>query len=458
MFGSKVVVLTFGLLVASAAWAHEPPAIAPAQRPAGAAQVAIPFEKYRLPNGLEVILSEDHRLPNVAMQVWYHAGALQEAPGQAGVAHLFEHLVLFNGTPHVGDGLAMLQRIGAPRFDGSTDFDRTAYYETVPSHQLESALWLESDRMGFLLDALTSEKLEAQRAIVKNERRERIETAPYRLGDEQAWKALFPVPHPWNAFGIGSMADLDAASMDGMRSFFRTWYAPANATLALVGDFDSAEAKRLVAKYFGTLPSPPAPAHAPPAPAELAGPVVIRAEEKIAMLPKVKILWPSPAAFTDGDADAQLLAYLLTGRSGRLQRRLVVEKELAQSVSAWQQSLDGQSVFAIEAIARPGVTSEQLLTEIDRVLNEVRARGVTEGELRQAQQAVETEALLSLQSIENKAQRLQRYEHYLGDPGKLEWDLARFRAVTPASVRGFAWRVLDGERRVVLHAVPASPK
>lgn len=462
--GSRVVgPLLLGLAlpaVAPAAPAKAPAPIADQAPARSEAQLQIPFEKYKLPNGLEVVLSEDHRLPVVAVNIWYHVGAFHEEAGRTGFAHLFEHM-MFQGSKNVADDvhISMLEKIGATALNGTTNFDRTNYFETVPAHHLETALWLESDRMGFLTDTLTAEKLKTQQEVVKNERRQSIETAPYGLAEEKAWQALFPKPHPYFGAIIGSMEDLDAATVDDVRKFFDTWYAPSNATLTIVGDFDPAQAKKMVEKYFGTLPSAEKPAPHQVQPAKLDHEVVIRHEETVASLPKVTAMWLSPPIFGEGDATADVLSMALSsGKSSRLYQRLVFEKQLAQSVSAYQQSLGAQSVFAVEAIARPGVTTDQLLTEIDAVLDEVRKNGVGENEIQRARNKFETSKVAGLQSVGGfggKADLLQSYNHFLGDPGKIAWDFARYDEITGEQVKAFANTVLDPQKRVVLHAVPA---
>ncbi|RMG20378.1 MAG: insulinase family protein [Deltaproteobacteria bacterium] len=441
---------------------------APAPKKASSAEtpaLEIPFEKYTLPNGLEVILHEDHRLPLVAVSVWYHVGAFHEPPGRSGFAHLFEHM-MFQGSEHVGPDqhFKILEEIGGTGMNGTTNFNRTNYFETVPSNQLETALWLESDRMGFLLEAMTPEMLENQREVVKNERRQRTETAPYGLADEAAWKALFPKPHPYHGMVIGSMKDLDAATLKDVREFFKKWYAPSNATLVVAGDFDPAQAKKLIDKYFGTLPKRPKPTPPNVKKAKLDKEVVIHFDEPVAPLPKVEILWHSPAAFEEGDAAADVLASILAGgKSSRLERRLVHELEIAQSVSALQYSMGLQSAFIIEAVARPGVSTDRLLEEIDKVLNEIREKGVTEEEVRRAVNKYETQFVSGLQQLGGfggRAEQLQRYNHFLGDPGYLAQDIARYHAVTPKDVQDFVREWLT-DKRVVLHAIPktqATPK
>ena len=445
------------LAVAAPALAQPPAAGTPEAKAPGVVQ--IPFEKYQLPNGLEVILSEDHRLPLVAVNVWYHVGAFHEQPGRTGFAHLFEHM-MFQGSRNVGDDrhLSMLEELGATGLNGTTSFDRTNYFQTVPVHHLETALWLESDRMGFLLDKVTPESLETQRQVVMNERRQSIETAPYGLAEEKAWQALFPLPHPYHGAVIGSMADLQAASLEDVEGFFRRWYAPSNATLTIVGDFDPKTIKGLVEKYFGSLPSGPRPAAPEVAPVAVERETVIRHDEPVASLPKVFVMWLSPRIYSESDATADVLASVLSsGKSSRLYRRLVHEKQLAQSVAAYQQSLGAQSVFAIEAIARPGVTTDTLLQEIDAVLDSVRQKGVTLEEVQRARNKFETGLVSGLQSVGGfggKANLLQTYNHYLGDPGWMGKDLARYDLVTPAMVQAFARDTLAKDRRVVLHAVP----
>ncbi|PTL77117.1 pitrilysin family protein [Vitiosangium sp. GDMCC 1.1324] len=426
----------------------------------GREALAIPYEKYTLPNGLEVILARDPKLPVVAVNVWYHVGAYNEQPGRTGFAHLFEHM-MFQGSKHVPDDvhIAMLEQLGANDLNGTTNFDRTNYFETVPSNQLATALWLESDRMGFLLDALDEKKLRTQQEVVKNERRQGTETRPYGLAQEKLWKALFPAPHPYHGKVIGSMEDLDAATVGEVKDFFRKWYAPANATLAVVGDFDEQQARALIEKYFGTLPSGPKPEKPQVAPVKVTRETVIRHDEKVGTLPMVTMAWLTPSYLTEGDATADVLANALgTGKSSRLYKRLVQDKELAQSVSASQQSLGAQSVFTIEAVARPGVSSDALAKEIDAVLDEVRRDGIQPQELNRARSRFETQMLAGLQSVGGfggKADTLQSYNHYEGDPGYLNEDLARYDAVTPDKVRDFAREYLKPDARVVLHAVPS---
>jgi predicted Zn-dependent peptidase len=401
------------------------------------------FEKYRLPNGLELILHVDRRLPLTAVDVWYHVGAWHEPARRSGFAHLFEHM-MFQGSRDVGkeQHSRILERAGGTIINGSTDFDRTNYFETVPRNYLETALWLESDRMGFLLAAMTHEKLDNQREVVKNERRQTRETAPYGLAGEKLWHALFPAGHPYHGAVIGSMADLSAATLEDVKGFFAEWYAPANATLAIAGDFEPAEVKQLVERYFGSLPARPRPSAASHAPVRLEREVVLRHEETVASLPRLSVAWHTPALFAPGDELADVLSAVLSeGRSSRLQRRMMHDRQIAQSVAAYQQSMGAQSVFQVDAVARPGVSTERLLAEVDAALAEVRAGKVTAHEVRRAVNKIETQLMKRLERLggyRGRTELLQSYNHFRGDPGWLAQDLARYRGVTPAALAALA--------------------
>ncbi|WP_044189396.1 M16 family metallopeptidase [Hyalangium minutum] len=450
----KALVATLVLALGLPALAQEAKPLEP-----GRESLAIPYEKYKLKNGLEVILSVDRKLPIVAVNIWYHVGAYHETAGRTGFAHLFEHM-MFQGSKNVADDvhISMLEQLGATDLNGTTNFDRTNYFETVPSNHLETALWLESDRMGFLLDTLTEDKLTTQKEVVKNERRQGTEAAPYGMAREKLWHALFPLPHPYHGDVIGSMEDLDAATVDDVKNFFRKWYAPSNATLTIVGDFDVAKTKALVEKYFGTLPSGAKPERPQVAPAKLTRETVIRHDEKIATLPMLTLAWHSPEYLTEGDATADMLATVLaTGKASRLYRRLVLEKQIAQSVDASEQSIGSQSVFTIEVVARPGVSTDTLKKEVDAVLDEVRKNGVTVEELNRARTRYDTRMLSGLESVGGfggKADALQNYNHFVGEPSYLAQDLARYQTVTPDAVKRYVNEQLRPDARIVLHAVP----
>jgi zinc protease len=421
----------------------------------------INLEKYVLPNGLEVILSEDHRLPLVAVNLWYHVGPANEDPGRTGFAHLFEHM-MFQGSKHVaGDThFKSLEGAGASDVNGTTDFDRTNYFETVPSNQLDLALWLESDRMGYLLDKVDQANLSNQQDVVRNERRQSVENRPYGIVEEALFHQLFPKGHPYYASIIGSHEDIQAAKLDDVKNFFKQYYAPNNASLTIVGDIDKAATKALVEKYFGTLkqgkPVAKPSMQTPSITAERRAVVKDRVE-----LPKVYMAWLTSPIFKPGDADADIASSVLgMGRSSRLFKKLVYEQQIAQTVTASQQSLTLGSVFTIEATARPGHTAEELEKSIDEALHTLRDSGPDASEVDRARNVIETRIIQGLETLGGfggVADRLNSYNHYLGNPAFLSDDIERYRAVTPESVKTFVQQQLTPTSRVVVYAVPGTP-
>ncbi|MBI4265063.1 MAG: insulinase family protein [Acidobacteria bacterium] len=434
-----------------------------AQNRAAATDVPrLQFEKYTLPNGLEVILSEDHRLPMVAVNLWYHVGPANEEPGRTGFAHLFEHM-MFQSSTHVppDSHIRLLEAAGASDLNGTTDFDRTNYFETVPANQLELALWLESDRMGYLLEKVDQAALSNQQDVVRNERRQSVENQPYGLAEEAIVQALFPPGHPYYGNVIGSHEDIQAVALEDVNRFFRQYYAPNNATMAIVGDFDPAQVKALVQKYFGTLRRgpdvPPIKAETPRITAERREVVPARVE-----LPRVYMAWITSPIFEPGDADADIAASILGGgRTSRLYRKLVYERQIAQNVAAFQYSLILGSIFQIEVTARPGHTAEELDKAIDEELAALRAQPPAVSEIEQARNRIETTIIGGLERLGGfggVADRLNSYNHYLGDPDYLQKDIERYRAVTPAAVQAFVRDQLATTARVVLHAIPGQPQ
>jgi zinc protease len=421
----------------------------------------IPFEKITLSNGLEVILSPKRGLPMVAVNLWYHVGPANEAPGRTGFAHLFEHM-MFQSSKHVPEDshFKLLEAAGASDVNGTTDFDRTNYFETVPSNQLELALWLESDRMGYLLDKLDQASLSNQQDVVRNERRQSVENQPYGLADEALIQMMYPKGHPYHGMVIGSHEDIQAARLDDVKSFFKQYYAPNNATLAIVGDFDTAQTKALVTKYFGTFKRGPA---VPPISAEI--PKITEERRKVVpvrvQLPRLAMAWITSPIFKPGDADADIAAQILGGgRSSRLFKKLVYEKQIAQNVVVMQQSLILGSAFQIEVTARPGHTAEELEKALDEELAAFRTTPPTAEELERARNTIETNIIGGLERLGGFggiADRLNSYNHYLKDPGYLEQDVLRYRAVTPASVLAFAKAQLTPTARAIVHAVPGTP-
>jgi predicted Zn-dependent peptidase len=417
---------------------------------------SLPFEKYTLPNGLEVILHEDHRLPEVAVDVWYKVGSKDEAPKRTGFAHLFEH-VMFQGSKHVPEDkhFEYLQKAGVSNANGTTSADRTNYYEVVPANQLELALWLESDRMGFLLDRPDfARTVDIQRDVVKNERRQRVENRPMGLLQRVQLENTYPEGHPYHHEVIGSMEDLSAASVEDVQAFFRTYYAPNNATLTIAGDFDRARTKDLVEKYFGPIP------RGGPIPRRAATPPAAAAQKRIAMEAKVQqpflaVSYSTPAAYQPGDRDLDVLANILgNGKSSRLYRRLVYDLKIAQSVSASQQSQMLASEFEIDASPMPGHTVEELRTVIDEEIAKLQAAPVDDRELARAKNQIESDVVRSLEPLFARAEHLQRYNTYLADPGYLSEDLRQYRAVTADAVQRAAQTYLRASARLIVTVEP----
>jgi zinc protease len=416
----------------------------------------IAFEKYTLPNGLEVILHEDHRMPEVAVDVWYKVGSRDEAPGHTGFAHLFEH-IMFQGTKHIPEDkyFEFLQKAGASNVNGSTAADRTNYFEVVPANELELGLWLESERMGFLLEWPSfKETLDNQRDVVKNEKRQRYENRPAGLISKVLAEALYPPDHPYHHEVIGSMEDLSAASVEDVKGFFRTYYAPGNATLTIAGDIDRARAKELVEKYFGPIPAGAPVVRRPGGEVRLAAPKRIAMEAKVQQ-PQLYVDYPSPANFAPGDRELDVLANVLgNGKSSRLYKRLVYDLKIAQSVSASQQSQLLTSTFEITASPMPGHTLDEILAVIDEEIAALQAKPVGEAELDRAKNQIESETVRSLEPLLARAERLQSYNYLLDDPGFLTEDLRRYRTVDPGAIQRVAQEVLNKDGRVVVTIEP----
>ena len=420
------------------------------------------FEKYTLPNGLDVILSEDKRLPMVAVSLWYHVGPANEVRGLTGFAHLFEHM-MFQGSKHVPPDthFKFLESAGASDINGTTDFDRTNYFETVPANQLELALWIESDRMGYLLDVLDEKALANQRDVVRNERRQSLENQPYGVPDEALYQALYPAGHPYHGVVIGSHADLAAAQLGDVQQFFRQYYTPNNASLAIVGDFEPGAARKLVEKYFGSLKK------GPDVPGITATTPPITAEKRLTVtdtvkLARVYVAWLTPAIYKPGDADADLAAEILGGgKSSRLYKALVYDKQIAQTVTTTQESLILGSKFTIEATAKPGHTAEEIEAAINEELRRFADAGPNASELERARNTIETRIITGLETLGGfggKADRLNSYEHYLGTPDYLRQDIERYRTASLQTIKAFAVQYLQPTRRVVLFATPGEKK
>ncbi|HEY8549335.1 MAG TPA: pitrilysin family protein [Vicinamibacterales bacterium] len=418
-------------------------------------EIEIPYTKVTLENGLDVLLHEDHSLPIVAVNIWYHVGSKNERPGLTGFAHLFEHL-MFEGSAHHDKGyFPPLQEAGAS-LNGSTNADRTNYWEVVPTGALELALFLESDRMGYLLPALTEEKFATQREVVLNERRQNYENRPYGLASIALADALYPADHPYHWPTIGYPPDLRSASLDDVRAFFARYYHPANASLALAGDIEPESALQLVRKYFEEIPPGPRvdPVAAPPGGLETEARLVL--EDRVE-LPRLYMAWRSPALFAEGDAACDVLADVLAnGKTSRLYRRLVHQMRIALDVSAMQQSRELEGAFQLAATAAPGRTLAEIDAVVRDTLAEIAASGPTDDELARALAQAEAHFVYRLQTnggFSGKSDQLNAYNTFRGDPGYFGQDLARYLRLTPAAVREAAAQ-LAASPRVVLSVVP----
>ena len=419
--------------------------------------IKIPFETYKLPNGLTVILSLDRTTPTVAVNVWYHVGSKNEVAGRTGFAHLFEH-VMFTGSGHVPYGLhdKLTEGVGGGN-NGSTTNDRTNYYETIPSNYLESALWLESDRMGFLLDKLDTAKLNAQRDVVKNERRQSYDNQPYGRVNEIFAGAMYPKGHPYSWPVIGSMTDLTAASEDDVKDFFRLYYAPNNATLAVVGDFDPTQAKAWIKKYFGDLPQGKQ-VQRPSVPlGKLEASKRLVYEDRV-QVPRLYIQWPTVGFKSDDDYALSVMGSILSGsRTARLTKALVYDSQKASNVFGFQNSAEDVGVFQITVVPRPEATLTELETAVDQVLQKFISEGPTAEELQKAKSGLELNFLRGLESNLGKADRLNSGAVFYGDPGYFSSDYQKTLAVTAADVKRVAAQYLT-RSRIVLSVVPKGKK
>lgn len=430
---------------------------AAAQRPPGAAAgadaIRIPFETYTLPNGLTVILSPDHTTPTVAVNGWYHVGSKNEVPGRTGFAHLFEH-IMFTGSGHVPYGLhdKLTEGVGGSN-NGTTSNDRTTYFETVPSNYLQSALWIEADRMGFLLDSLDLVKLNAQRDIVKNERRQGVDNQPYGRVNEILARTTYPPSHPYSWDVIGSMEDLSAASDEDAKNFFRLYYAPNNAFLSIVGDFEVAQVKAWVTKYFGDIP------RGKPVERPSAAPVMLPDEQRLAyedrvQVPRLYVQWPTVGEKDDENFALDVLGVILSGpRTARLTKALVYDQQAAASLSARQGSNEDVGEFRLVITPRPGHSLTELETAADAIIDKLKNEGPTAEEIRKATAGEELAFVAALESNLGKALRLADGAGFHGNAGYFRTAYQKSLAVTAADVKRVANKYLT-KGRVVLSVVP----
>lgn len=419
----------------------------------------VAFTESRLPNGLRLIISKDHLAPVAAVNVWYNVGSKHEEQGKTGFAHLFEH-VMFQGSAHVGkaEHIALVQAAGGT-MNGTTWLDRTNYFETMPSHQLELALWLEADRMGTLLDALSQENLDNQREVVKNEKRWSYDNRPYGSWVEKLLGSIFPDGHPYHHPTIGSMEDLDAASIEDVSAFFRLHYAPNNAVLSVVGDVEPDQVRAWVERYFGAIPSNPnlpVPLPDMTLPPSIGGEIRIVVPDRVP-LPRIHWGFRGPI-FGDPRLDAlDLAGHILAGGKGsRLHRRLVREERLAQDVALFSMGLvAGASVTAGWATARPGVDLVALETAFWEELEKMGREPVSEDELARAKALTEADELGALQRVDEKADRLSMYATLFDDPGMVNSILPRYLSTTAEQIRAVCRDVFTPDNRVVLTYLPA---
>lgn len=417
----------------------------------------IPIETFQLSNGLFVVLSDDHTAPIVAVNVWYHVGSANERPGRTGFAHLFEHM-LFQGSADIGSNehFELVQRAGGT-LNGSTWLDRTNYYETVPSNQLELAIWLEANRMGYLLPAMTQQKLDTQRDVVQNERRWSMDNQPYGTWWERLPALAFPEEHPFHHSLIGSMDDLDAASLEDITTFFSSYYTPDNAVLSIAGDFDPATARMMIERHFGAIPQGTGK---PPLPDMTLPPTQMRAVRKVVpddvRLSRLFIAFRTPLFGTDEYFTASVTSAVLgLKRGSRLHRVLVRDQQIAAEAAAFTYDLSkGSDLLVVDVTARPEISGDALETAVHAELDRLVVNGVTGEEVARAVALIETELIVALQSAGDRADRLSMFATYFGDPGLVNVQAARYRTVSVDRINAFVRTYLAPDNRASLLYVP----
>jgi zinc protease len=446
----KRFVLAVALLSATPAFAQQAAS-------AGPPKLEVQYTQFTLPNGLRVILHEDHSIPMVSVNVWYHVGSARERAGRTGFAHLFEHL-MFMGSGHVkpGEFDTLLEAVGGTN-NGSTETDRTNYWINVPSNALELALFLESDRMGYLLDTMTPQTVDAQRDVVKNERRQSYENRPYGMAEIALPEMLYPEGHPYHWPVIGYMPDLTAASYDDVVAFFKKYYAPSNASLVVAGDLDPTATRKLVEKWFSDV-KPGAVVEPPTIPGVALTDVQKRTITDRVQLPRLYLAWLTPRHFEPGDAALDVVADVLAGgKNSRLYKRLVYDLQVAQSVSAFQASGGLASHFEIEVTPQPGHTLDEMLKLVDEEVVRLQQEPPSLHELQRSLNQIEASFYNRMERVGGfggKADQLNAYSTETGNPDWFNEDLARYRALSPTDVRAAAESFLPRGRRVELNVVP----
>ncbi len=430
-------------------------------RPAASPGIELPYTQFTLPNGLTVILHEDHAVPLVSTNMWYHVGSAREKTGRTGFAHLFEHL-MFMGSGHVkpGEFDDWLEGVGGTN-NGSTENDRTNYWINVPSNAIELALFLESDRMGYLLDSMTPKTVDAQRDVVKNERRQSYENRPYGQAELLLGEMLYPEGHPYHWPVIGYMPDLTAASYEDVVDFFKKYYAPSNASLVVAGDINATDTRRLVEKWFGDIKAGPSPEPMTIPGVALTGVTKKSVTDKV-QLARIYLAWLTPAHFAPGDAAMDMVADALAGgKNSRLYKRLVYDMQIAQDVTAYQESQALSSHFLIQATVRPGHTPDELTKVIDEEIVKLQTQTPDAHETERSINTIEASFLKRMERIGGfggKADQLNAYFTTTGDPDYFNEDLARYKSMSPSDVRAAAAKFLPRDRRVELTVVPEGAK
>ena len=417
----------------------------------------IEFDKFALANGMTVILHRESSSPLVAVDLWYHVGSKDESPGRTGFAHLFEHLMFMGSRNAPYPAFDAIMESWGGHNNGTTSNDRTNYYEIGPRNLLETFLWLEADRLATLSEVITDEELDRQRKVVQNERRQSYENRPYARGELVVPESMYPADHPYHWPTIGSHEDLEAATVADVREFFDRFYRPSNASLVIAGDFDPTEARALVDRYFGWQPRrDPPPRTRAPANIALAADIDTVVTDRV-QLPRLRLIWHSPALFAAEDADLDLAAHVLGGgKSSRLYRKLVFEDRIAQDASAYQASQLLGSLFHVGATAKPGHDLDEIAAAVNVEITRLAAEGPTEAELERARNTHLADFYKGLDHLQTRADLLNHYEHVLGDPGGVARDVERYERATTASVRDAFARIVS-QKRLSLRTLPESP-
>lgn len=411
----------------------------------------INVKEYRLKNGLRVLLHTDRSTPIVTVGTWYHVGSKNEVAGRTGFAHLFEHMMFQGSGNYDSDYFTPLQEAGGS-VNGTTNQDRTWYFETMPSNFLELALFMEADRLANLLPAMTQEKLDNQRDVVKNERRQRVDNQPYGASFEKIGEIMYPKPHPYNWTTIGSLEDLQAASMDDVKAFFRQYYTPNNTILVVSGDFDEKRAKQWVEKYFGPIPKGEPITRPNPAQPSMDKAIRTSIDDPLAPFPRRYMVWHSVRQYHQDEAALDILSNILSsGRGSRLQSNLLYGKEMVSQIGAFNGTSEIAGTFQIVATARPGKSLDDIEKEINAEIEKIKREPPTNAEMSRAKNSIESQTIFGLQTILGKAGQLTSYAGFVGKPNYFQPDLDRYAKVTAADVTRVANTYLTANNLVMTY-------